>query len=159
VDGVVYGLAVAQKQIEASEGTLRIVETVSTDEQYGIAFPEDSDLVEPVNQALAEIKADGTYEKIYERWIGVPPRNYRGITVGQSRRPVGPRASSTGHPICGHHERPYEAKHPSEGCYAQGARVGIEVGRGVALLSVSLLLGMYLVTVLLARLAVRAPVS
>jgi len=49
VQSVVYDLAVAQKQIEASEETLRIVETVSTDEQYGMTFPEDSDLVEPVN--------------------------------------------------------------------------------------------------------------
>jgi len=73
VEGVIYDLAVAQDAVEKSEGELRIVETVPTGQQYGIAFPKDSDLVEPVNQALAEIKADGTYEEIYERWIGVPP--------------------------------------------------------------------------------------
>ncbi len=73
VDGVVYDLSAAEKQVETSEGTLRIVETVPTGEQYGIAFPEDSDLVDPVNEALAQIKADGTYEEIYERWIGLPP--------------------------------------------------------------------------------------
>jgi ABC-type amino acid transport substrate-binding protein len=73
VDGVVYDLSAAQEQVENSEGRLRIVESVPTGEQYGIAFPEDSDLVEPVNEALAEIKADGTYEEIYERWIGLPP--------------------------------------------------------------------------------------
>ena len=73
VAGVIYDLSAAQKQVEASEGTLKIVETVPTGEQYGIAFPKDSDLVAPVNEALAEIKADGTYEVIYERWIGLPP--------------------------------------------------------------------------------------
>jgi len=73
VKGVIYDLAVAQDAVEESDGELRIVETVPTGEQYGIAFPKDSDLVEPVNEALAEIKADGTYEEIYERWIGVPP--------------------------------------------------------------------------------------
>ncbi len=73
VAGVVYDLAVAQRAVEESEGELRIVETVPTGEQYGIAFAKDSDLIEPVNEALAEIKADGTYEDIYERWIGVPP--------------------------------------------------------------------------------------
>jgi ABC-type amino acid transport substrate-binding protein len=73
VEGVIYDLAVAQDVVEKSEGELRIVETVPTGEQYGIAFSKDSDLVEPVNEALAEIKADGTYEEIYERWIGVPP--------------------------------------------------------------------------------------
>ena len=73
VDGVIYELALAQRAVERSEGGLRMVETVPTGEQYGIAFPKDSDLVEPVNEALAEIKEDGTYEEIYERWIGVPP--------------------------------------------------------------------------------------
>jgi ABC-type amino acid transport substrate-binding protein len=73
VEGVIYDLAVAQDVVEKSEGELRIVETVPTGEQYGIAFSKDSDLVEPVNEALAEIKADGTYEEIYERWIGLPP--------------------------------------------------------------------------------------
>ena len=73
VEGVIHDLAVAQDAVEKSEGELRIVETVPTGEQYGIAFSKDSDLVEPVNEALAEIKADGTYEEIYERWIGMPP--------------------------------------------------------------------------------------
>ncbi|MDQ4127992.1 MAG: basic amino acid ABC transporter substrate-binding protein [Actinomycetota bacterium] len=73
VKGVVYDLAVAQGAVEESNGRLRMVETIPTGDQYGIAFPKDSGLVEPVNAALAEIKADGTYEEIYERWIGVPP--------------------------------------------------------------------------------------
>ena len=73
VKGVIYDIAVAQDAVEKSEGELRMVEAIPTGEQYGIAFPKDSDFVEPVNEALAEIKADGTYEEIYERWIGVPP--------------------------------------------------------------------------------------
>ncbi len=73
VEGVIYDLAAAQAAVEESDGRLRIVETVPTGDQYGIAFPQDSALVEPVNAALAEIKADGTYEEIYERWIGLPP--------------------------------------------------------------------------------------
>jgi ABC-type amino acid transport substrate-binding protein len=73
VEGVIYDLSAAQDRVEKSDGELRMVETVPTGEQYGIAFAKDSELVEPVNQALAEIKADGTYEDIYERWIGVPP--------------------------------------------------------------------------------------
>ena len=75
VKGVIYDLALAQREVEASDGTLRMVETVPTGEQYGIAFPKGSDLVEPVNEALAQIKEDGTYEEIYERWIGVPPED------------------------------------------------------------------------------------
>ena len=54
---------------------IRFVEPVPTGEQYGIAFPEDSALVEPVNEALAEIKADGTYERLYKKWFGMPPED------------------------------------------------------------------------------------
>ena len=75
VKGVIYDLALAQRAVKRSNGALRMVETVPTGEQYGIAFPKDSDLVQPVNEALAQIKEDGTYEEIYERWIGVPPED------------------------------------------------------------------------------------
>jgi ABC-type amino acid transport substrate-binding protein len=73
VDGVIYDLPAAQKEVEESGGALELVEIIPTGEQYGIAFPKDSPLVDPVNEALAEIKEDGTYEEIYEKWIGRPP--------------------------------------------------------------------------------------
>jgi ABC-type amino acid transport substrate-binding protein len=73
VDGVIYDLSAAHRKIVESGGEIRFVEPISTGEQYGIAFPKDSPLVDPVNQALAEIKDDGTYEKLYKKWIGMPP--------------------------------------------------------------------------------------
>jgi ABC-type amino acid transport substrate-binding protein len=73
VDGVIYDLPAAQMEVEESGGELELVEVIPTGSQYGIAFPKESPLVEPVNQALAEIKEDGTYEEIYEEWIGRPP--------------------------------------------------------------------------------------
>ena len=73
VDGVIYDLPVAQMEVEESDGALELVEVIPTGSQYGIAFPKDSPLVEPVNEALAEIKEDGTYEEIYEKWIGRAP--------------------------------------------------------------------------------------
>jgi ABC-type amino acid transport substrate-binding protein len=73
VDGVVYNLPAAQSEADESGGELELVEVIATGEQYGIALPKDSPLAEPVNTALAEIKEDGTYEEIYERWIGRPP--------------------------------------------------------------------------------------
>ncbi|MDQ3862518.1 MAG: basic amino acid ABC transporter substrate-binding protein, partial [Actinomycetota bacterium] len=73
VDGVIYDLSAAHEEIVDSGGEIRFVESIPTGEQYGIAFPEDSALVAPVNQALAEIKDDGTYEKLYKKWIGMPP--------------------------------------------------------------------------------------
>ena len=73
LDGVIYDLPAAQKEVEESGGALELVEVIPTGSQYGIAFPKESPLIEPVNEALAEIKEDGTYEEIYEKWIGRPP--------------------------------------------------------------------------------------
>jgi ABC-type amino acid transport substrate-binding protein len=50
-----------------------VVQTIQTGEQYGIAFPKGSDLKPRVDKALKEIKDDGTYAEIYEKWIGVKP--------------------------------------------------------------------------------------
>jgi ABC-type amino acid transport substrate-binding protein len=75
IDGVIYDLSAAHKEIMDSGGAIRFVEPVSTGEQYGIAFPKGSPLVDPVNEALADIKADGTYEKLYKKWIGLPPED------------------------------------------------------------------------------------
>ncbi len=73
VDGVIYDLPAAQREVDRSGGNLELVEAIPTDSRYGIAFPEGSPLVGPVNEALADIKEDGTYEQIYEEWIGRPP--------------------------------------------------------------------------------------
>lgn len=73
IDGVIYDLPAAQKEADESDGELELVEVIPTGSQYGIAFPKDSPLVEPVNQALREIKEDGTYEEIYKKWIGRAP--------------------------------------------------------------------------------------
>jgi ABC-type amino acid transport substrate-binding protein len=73
VDAVINDLPVSQDRANQSDGRLEVVETIPTGEQYGIAFPKDSELVDPVNEALAEIKEDGTYEKIYKEWIGRAP--------------------------------------------------------------------------------------
>lgn len=39
-------------------------------ENYGIAFPTGSPLVEEVNQALLALREDGTYDAIYYKWFG-----------------------------------------------------------------------------------------
>ncbi len=53
---------------------LEIVESIDTDERYGFAFsPDNPELREAANGALAEIIADGTYEEIYARFEDLPP--------------------------------------------------------------------------------------
>jgi ABC-type amino acid transport substrate-binding protein len=56
---------------------LEIVEEIDTGERYGFAFsPQNPDLREAVNGALAELIADGTYAQIFEQYfpgVAVPP--------------------------------------------------------------------------------------
>jgi ABC-type amino acid transport substrate-binding protein len=73
IDAVINDLPVSLDKANQSDGALEVVQNIPTGEQYGIAFPTDSELVGPVNKALAEIKEDGTYAKIYEEWIGEKP--------------------------------------------------------------------------------------
>ena len=74
VEAVINDLPVSLDKANQSDGSLEVVQNIPTGEQYGIAFPKGSDLVEPVNEALAEIKEDGTYAEIYEKWIGQKPK-------------------------------------------------------------------------------------
>lgn len=39
-------------------------------EQYAIALPKESELIEKVNQALSELKADGTFDALVSEYIG-----------------------------------------------------------------------------------------
>lgn len=44
---------------------------IKTDEELGIAFAKDtSELLEAVNEVLAEIIDDGTYDEIFAKWFG-----------------------------------------------------------------------------------------
>ncbi|MEX2458355.1 MAG: transporter substrate-binding domain-containing protein, partial [Actinomycetota bacterium] len=56
--------------IIAERPSLAIVETYDTNEKYAFAFsPDNPELIEAVNIALAEIIADGTYEEIFAEYF------------------------------------------------------------------------------------------
>ena len=74
VDAVINDLPVSLDRANSSDGSLEVVQNIPTGEQYGVAFPTDSEYKKPVNKALKEIKEDGTYAKIYEKWIGQKPK-------------------------------------------------------------------------------------
>jgi len=43
-------------------------------EQYGVAIKKgNADLLAKVNKGLADIKADGSYDKIFTQYFGAPP--------------------------------------------------------------------------------------
>jgi ABC-type amino acid transport substrate-binding protein len=75
IDAVINDFPVSAYWAETSgRGSLEVVQTILTGEEYGIAFPENSDLLEPTNRALEEMKKDGTYAEIYEKWLGRKPK-------------------------------------------------------------------------------------
>ena len=57
------------------QGRTKTVGPLYEGQQYGIALVEGSPWVGKVNKALAEIKADGTYKAIYEKWFGAMPKS------------------------------------------------------------------------------------
>ncbi|AMY67882.1 transporter substrate-binding domain-containing protein [Frigidibacter mobilis] len=55
--------------VAASEGALKLVGTPLGTEDFGFIFPTGSDLVAPVNAAIADMAADGTLEALNTRWF------------------------------------------------------------------------------------------
>jgi len=74
VDGVVNDEPTALAEIEARGDTLELVETIDTGESYGIAVdPNNEELLEALNEALAEMIEDGSYQEIYDAYPDLPP--------------------------------------------------------------------------------------
>src|SRR4051812_20946620 len=73
VEGVVIDAPVAQNAVEKSGG-VEIAEKVPTEESYGIAVAQgDTELLDEINKALAEVEEEGAYKKIYEKWFHLEP--------------------------------------------------------------------------------------
>lgn len=68
VDCVVIDNEPAKEFVAANEG-LKILETAYAEEDYAICFAKDSELTEKVNGALKELIADGTVQKIIDKYI------------------------------------------------------------------------------------------
>jgi polar amino acid transport system substrate-binding protein len=69
VDVVLTDGTAGQGYVDASDGALKLVGGPLGSEDFGFIFKKGSDLVAPVNQALAAIKADGTIEKFNRKWF------------------------------------------------------------------------------------------
>jgi aspartate/glutamate/glutamine transport system substrate-binding protein len=53
----------------------RVLDETFTEEPYGIAVRKgDKELLQVINEYLKEIKENGEYDKIYEKWIGKKPQ-------------------------------------------------------------------------------------
>ncbi|WOI33251.1 transporter substrate-binding domain-containing protein [Tritonibacter scottomollicae] len=69
VDLALSDSTAANGVVAASDGALKVVGDPLGTEDFGFIFPKGSDLVEPVNAALAEMKADGTLDALNKKWF------------------------------------------------------------------------------------------
>ena len=70
VDGAISDLAGMQFTFLKMPG-LKIVERIQTGDQYAIMMKKGSPLLEPVNNAISELKKDGTLAALHKKWLGV----------------------------------------------------------------------------------------
>ena len=55
--------------VAASDGALKIVGEKLGTEDFGFIFPKGSDLVAPINAAIADMRADGTIDALNTKWF------------------------------------------------------------------------------------------
>lgn len=55
--------------VDASNGGLKIIGEKLGTEDFGFIFPKGSDLVAPMNAAIAALKADGTIDALNKKWF------------------------------------------------------------------------------------------
>ncbi|KQV35647.1 MULTISPECIES: basic amino acid ABC transporter substrate-binding protein [unclassified Rhizobium] len=69
VDTVLTDSVAAKGYVDASGGSLKVVGGPLGTEDFGFIFKKGSDLVAPVNAAIAALKADGTFDKLNQKWF------------------------------------------------------------------------------------------
>jgi polar amino acid transport system substrate-binding protein len=70
IDAVIADNPLALSYVGKNADKLKTVGDVFTDENYGIAVCNTkADLVEKINTALAALQADGTVDKLVEKWL------------------------------------------------------------------------------------------
>jgi polar amino acid transport system substrate-binding protein len=69
VDVVLTDSTAGKGYVEASNGGLKLIGGPLGTEDFGFILPKGSDLVAPVNAAIAALKADGTLETLNRKWF------------------------------------------------------------------------------------------
>jgi len=69
VDAVVIDTVAAVGFIGENPGMLKVGAELTSDEQLAFVFPPGSDLIDPVNAALEQMKKDGSLEAFNDKWF------------------------------------------------------------------------------------------
>ena len=67
-DAVILDQEPAYGYLDANPGELKILDDMLKGDDLAFVFPQGSDLIDPVNKALAAMKADGTLDALYAKW-------------------------------------------------------------------------------------------
>jgi polar amino acid transport system substrate-binding protein len=72
IDAILQDLPVNEVYAEQNEDA-EVVEEYDTDENYGFALEQDrgDDLLEALNDGLAQVREDGTYDELFEQYFAV----------------------------------------------------------------------------------------
>lgn len=79
VDGVVIDDTAGVGYVGVNADKIKLLEGSMVGQQLGFVFPKGSDLVAPVNAALAAMRADGTLEALAKKWFGGEQISYDDI--------------------------------------------------------------------------------
>jgi polar amino acid transport system substrate-binding protein len=69
VDLVLTDGTAGRGYVNASNGALKLIGDPLGTEDFGFIFPKGSDLVAPINAAIASMRADGTLETLTTKWF------------------------------------------------------------------------------------------
>lgn len=69
VDVVLTDGTAGKGYVDASNGGLKMIGDAMGTEDFGFIFPKGSDLVKPINAAIAAMKKDGTIEALNKKWF------------------------------------------------------------------------------------------
>jgi phosphonate transport system substrate-binding protein len=97
VDGVIIDEVAGLGYLGIHKDELKLIGPSLSSDELGFIFPKGSDLVEPFNQVIAQMKADGTLEDINLKWFGpdfkltyddIGPGAYAETEIGTEDNPV-----------------------------------------------------------------------
>lgn len=69
VDLTLSDSTAANGYVAASNGGLKIIGAPLASEDFGFIFPKGSDLIAPMNAAIAALQADGTFDALNKKWF------------------------------------------------------------------------------------------
>jgi len=88
VDAAVQDLPVFNQFVKDNEGKVKVAAQFNTGEQYGVGMKlGNTALKNVVDSSIEAAKADGTYDAIYEKWIGGTPPASSGGAAASSTAP------------------------------------------------------------------------